>query len=87
MTAFMDAAAVYIALLMFLSLYRAIIGPRTLDRLVATNVIATKTVLLICWLAVTRCTHYYVDVALVFALGGFTAAIAVVKAIGRGELR
>lgn len=78
--------AVGIALLCFMSLYRAVVGPYTEDRLIAVSVISTKTMLImITWASATR-TYEFLDVALVGVLLSFVATIAVLKGLYKGHL-
>jgi len=78
--------AVGIALLCFLSLYRAVIGPYTEDRLISVSVIGTKTMLvMITWASATR-TFEFLDIALVGVLLSFVATIAVLKGLYKGHL-
>lgn len=75
-----------IAALCFISLYRAVIGPHSEDRVTAVSVITTKTILtMIVWASVTE-SYEFIDVALVCVLVGFAATIAVLKGLYRGHL-
>ncbi|MEW6244766.1 MAG: monovalent cation/H+ antiporter complex subunit F [Bacillota bacterium] len=75
-----------LGLLSFLSMYRAVVGPRTEDRLVAINVMTTKTILIIVLIASMTRSYTYLDVALVYALCSFIVTIAVLKGIKKGRL-
>jgi multicomponent Na+:H+ antiporter subunit F len=78
--------SIVIAALTFVSLYRAIVGPRAVDRLVAVNVINTKTVLLLALVAHVSTQYSFVDVALAYALTSFVTTVVVLKALLRGGL-
>jgi len=78
--------AIFVAALTFLSLYRAVIGPRAVDRLVAVNVINTKTVLLLSLVAHVSGQYSFVDVALAYALTSFVTTVVVLKALLKGGL-
>ncbi len=78
--------SVAIGLLTLLSLYRAVIGPRSQDRLVAVNVINTKTVLMLALVAHMSGQFSFVDVALAYALTSFVTTVAVLKAVLKGRL-
>ncbi len=75
-----------IAVLCFISLYRAIAGPHTEDRLIAGSVIGTKAVLVMITWASASGINEFIDVALVCVLLGFVATIAVLKGLYRGHL-
>ncbi len=69
-----------ILLLMFLTLYRVIIGPSTIDRLVGVNVIGTKsTILIIIIGTVLGRVDMFVDIALTYSLLNFIASLAAAR--------
>ena len=70
-------AGVYLSLLMFLSLYRGVVGPTTLDRLIGANAIGSKTtsLLIIIGLLYHR-VEMFVDIALAYAMLNFIAVLA-----------
>lgn len=78
--------SVGIGLLTFLSLYRAVIGPRSVDRLLAVNVINTKTILMLALVAHISGQYSFVDVALAYTLTSFIVTVAVLKAVLKGRL-
>lgn len=80
------AAAISIVLAAILVLYRAIKGPRVYDRLLAVNVIGTKTVVLIALVGYMYGRPHFLDIALVYALINFVATIAVLKYRRSGRL-
>lgn len=64
-------------MLMFLTLYRGIVGPTAIDRLMALNVIGTKTtVLLVIIGTLFHKVDMFVDIALAYALLNFIATLA-----------
>lgn len=68
---------IYLSLLMLLPLYRAIMGPTVLDRLVGVNAIGSKTtVLLILIGLIYGRVDMFVDIALAYALLNFIAVLA-----------
>jgi len=74
-------------LLTFASLYRAIVGPTPADRVVAINVIGTKTVVVLMLIGyIFQEVPYYVDVAIVYALISFLLTIGVARYIERGTI-
>ncbi|HDH05666.1 MAG TPA: cation:proton antiporter [Nitrospirae bacterium] len=74
-----DAAAAVIVLAAILVLYRAIKGPRIYDRVLAVNVIGTKTVVLLALTGFIYERPQFLDIALVYALMNFIATIAFLK--------
>jgi len=73
-------AGVYLVLVMFLSLYRAICGPTVLDRLIGVNAIGSKTVtmLILIGLLYGR-VDMFVDIALAYAMLNFIAVLAAAR--------
>lgn len=62
---------------MTLSLYRALFGPTILDRLIGTNAIGSKTVVLLIIIGlIYHRVDMFVDIALAYALLNFIAVLA-----------
>ena len=68
-------AMVIIALMIFCCLIRAIKGPSFSDRIVATNMIGTMTIMFVLILSVYFKQDFLVDVAVVYALLSFVAVV------------
>ena len=67
----------YLALIMMLSLYRAVAGPTVLDRLIGVNAIGSKTVALLVLIGlVYQRVDMFVDIALAYAMLNFIAVLA-----------
>jgi multicomponent Na+:H+ antiporter subunit F len=67
----------YLALIMLLSLYRAVAGPTVLDRLIGVNAIGSKTVALLILVGlVYHRVDMFVDIALAYAMLNFIAVLA-----------
>ncbi len=67
----------YLALIMLLSLYRAVAGPTVLDRLIGVNAIGSKTVALLILIGlVYHRVDMFVDIALAYAMLNFIAVLA-----------
>ena len=77
------AAALAILATMALALVRAIAGPTVYDRVLAVNMMATKTTLLIALLGFLAGRPEFLDIALVYALINFISVIAVLRLFGR----
>jgi multicomponent Na+:H+ antiporter subunit F len=80
------AAAIAIIATMLLALIRAIKGPSVYDRILAVNMVGTKTVLLIAVLGFLMGRPEFLDIALVYALINFVGTIAVLKVLKYGDL-
>lgn len=80
----MTAAAVLVAML--LTLIRAVKGPSIYDRVLAVNIFATKTMILIVVMGFLTDRPHFTDIALVYPLLGFIAAIAILKFFEIGDL-
>ena len=64
---------------MFLVLQRAFSGPTAYDRILAANMIGTKTVLLIAVTGFLTGRPEWLDIALIYALMSFVGIIAVLR--------
>ena len=69
----LTGALVILALLMLALMPRVVKGPRFTDRIVAVNAINTMVTASICLLSRLHRAGYLLDVALIYALLGFTA--------------
>jgi len=74
-----SAAATAILLAALLDLYRAYVGPSIYDRVLAVNVIGTKTVVLIALIGYIFGRPHFLDISLVYALINFIATMAILK--------
>ena len=68
-------AMIVLAIALLFCLFRAILGPRFTDRLIAVNLIGTKVIILICVVALYVHESYVIDVALIYALISFLAVV------------
>jgi multicomponent Na+:H+ antiporter subunit F len=71
------SACIILAITISLCLYKGAVGPTIADRLVAVNVIGTKTVVLISLVSFIFEKTFFLDVALVYALISFLTTIMV----------
>ena len=76
---FLHIGIVFLAITMIVCLVRAVRGPKLADRIVATNMICVKTILLIVMVAVYMGDDFLVDVALVYSLLSFLAVIVLTR--------
>jgi multicomponent Na+:H+ antiporter subunit F len=73
-------SALYLGILMLLSLYRGVFGPTVLDRLIAVNAIGSKTVVMLILIGLLyQRVEMFVDIALAYALLNFVAVLAASK--------
>lgn len=72
-------AAAMLVLFAVIVIYRVVKGPTMQDRVVAVNVIGTKTVVIIAIIAMALGQPDYLDIALVYALLNFLLSIAISK--------
>ncbi len=77
MEALLNYSAVFLGLVMVLSLYRAVFGPTVLDRLIGVNAIGSKTtaLLILIGLLYGR-VDMFVDIALAYATLNFITVLA-----------
>ncbi len=73
------AVCIAILITMALALARAIIGPSVYDRVLAVNMIGTKTVLLLAVVAFLYGRPEFLDLALAYALINFIGVLAVLE--------
>lgn len=76
------AATLAILVVMGLALIRASLGPTVYDRILAVNMVGTKTVLLIAVLGFLNGRPDFLDIALAYALINFISMVAVLRFFG-----
>lgn len=74
-----------LATLILAAAIRAIRGPRFTDRMVAVNAANTMVVACICLVSVYLQADYLIDVALIYALLGFTANVLLMRIVRAQE--
>ena len=79
-------AAAAVTLAMVFSLLRAFYGPTVFDRILAVNVLGTKTVLMIAIIGFLTGRPDFLDLALVYVLINFIATLAALKLFKYGRL-
>jgi multicomponent Na+:H+ antiporter subunit F len=82
-----EAAALAVLAAAALVLRRALAGPTIYDRILAVNVMGTKTVALLALLGYVAGRPHFLDIAIVYALINFIATIAFLRYKERGDLR
>lgn len=72
-------ALIFLALMIFLCLVRAVKGPRIADRIVAVNMMGTMVMVIIAILALMLKEGYLVDICLIYAMISFLAVVVLTK--------
>jgi multicomponent Na+:H+ antiporter subunit F len=70
----------------FLSLYRATVGPGVFNRTAAVNVIGTKTISLLVLIGYYTERPEFFDIALLYAMMNFIGTLVFARYLERGEL-
>ncbi len=73
------AVLIVLAVLVILCLLRAIIGPRTADRIVSVNMTGTMVIVIIGILTVMMGEGYLADICIIYAMISFLAVIVLTK--------
>jgi multicomponent K+:H+ antiporter subunit F len=80
------AAQVMLALAMACATFRLIRGPRAQDRVLALDALYVNAMLLLLTFSIRTGSMLYFETALVIALLGFVATVALAKFLMRGEV-
>jgi len=75
----LEAAISIIMLVMLIALMRAFKGPTLYDRILAVNLLGTKTVLFMAILAFVYDRHFFLDIAMIYALLNFISIVGVLR--------
>lgn len=86
MTGFLLGICIALVVLTFACLGRAAVGPSAIDRVLAINIIGTKTVAIITVVSYVFGETFFLDVAIVYALISFLMTISVAKYLETGNL-
>lgn len=88
MERFLIAAGVGLIIMMIPVLYRVVVGPTVIDRMVAVNMIGTKTTVLLVFIgAIFGRVEMFVDFALAYALLNFIGSLAAARFFHRMKNR
>jgi multicomponent Na+:H+ antiporter subunit F len=80
MTDFFLTISVIILCFAFVCLYRALFGPTIIDRIIAVNVIGTKTVTVILFMGfIFHRVDMFIDISIVYALINFIGTLTFTK--------
>ena len=76
-SSFFLGTSLAIMLTVFMSLYRVVVGPSIIDRIIGVNVIGTKTIAVIVLTGyLFERVEFFIDIAFVYALINFVGALA-----------
>lgn len=82
-----EAAAFTVVLAAVPILYRAIVGPFIFNRILAVNVLGTKTVVIVILIGfIYQRPDIFIDIAVVYTLINFTAVLAYLRYVETGRL-
>ena len=74
------SASICLCVLMALSLYRAVVGPTLLDRMVGANAIGSKTTVLLIFIGfMYHRVDMFIDIALAYAMLNFLTVLATAR--------
>lgn len=80
MHTFFLISAIVLTIIIAIPLVRVLKGPTVFDRLLATNAIATKTIVLICIIGyLYGRIDMFIDITLAYAILGFVGSLVVAK--------
>lgn len=83
---FLNVIVVGLVVVAAAALYRALVGPSTIDRVLSINLVTSEVVALILIYSYLHRSPHYIDVALVLVLGSFIGTVCVLKLLGDGKL-
>lgn len=86
MQAFFWGISVFLLANAFLCLVRAYLGPTVMDRILAVNIVGTKTLIVLVLLAFVFGRSLYIDVAFIYGLLNLVATLAAARFIETGRL-
>jgi multicomponent Na+:H+ antiporter subunit F len=88
MTTFFLYSSVVLTIIIAVPLYRVIKGPTVYDRIIATNAIATKTIVLICLIGfLYGRIDMFIDITLAYAVLGFIGSLIIAKYLTSRRVR
>ena len=87
MSTFYLAVALILIVNAFLCLYRAGRGPTVPDRILAINIVGTKTLVVLVLVAIIFRQAMYLDIALVYGLLNFIVTTAAARYLETGKIK
>lgn len=87
METFFLYSAVILTIIIAVPLYRVLYGPTVFDRLLATNAIATKTIVLIALIGfLFGRIDMFIDITLAYAILGFIGSLIIAKYVSSSNV-
>ncbi len=83
---FLNVIVIGLVIVALLAMYRALVGPSAIDRIIAANIITTEIIMLILIYSFFKKSSHYIDVALVYVLGAFIGTLCILKLLREGKL-
>jgi len=81
-------SAVALTIIIAIPVVRVVKGPTVFDRLLATNAIATKTIVLICLIGyIFKRIDMFIDITLAYAILGFIGSLVIAKYVSSPKLK
>ena len=81
-------SAVALTIIIAVPMFRVVKGPTLFDRILATNAIATKTIVLICLTGyIFGRIDMFIDITLAYAILGFLGSIVIAKYLSSYKVR
>lgn len=71
---------------LLINLYRVVVAPVTVDRLLALDTMAVDVIALLTLFGIMRGTGLYFEAALIFAMFGFVSSVAYARFVLRGDI-
>jgi len=87
MTSFFLTVGILLIVNAFLCLYRAARGPTVPDRILAINIVGTKTLVVLVLIAYIFDQPMYLDIALVYGLLNFIVTVAAARYMETGKIK
>ena len=81
MNIFLTGVAIIVLINALVCLYRAIIGPTIQDRVLAINIVGSKTLIILVLMAFIFKSSSYLDVAILFILLNFIVMVVVTRCL------
>lgn len=86
LTLVLDISVGAVSLAMVLCLWRLVRGPQSIDRVLAVDTLYLNTVALVLLLGIRLDTHLLFEAALIVAMLGFAATVAMARYLSRGDV-
>lgn len=82
----LDVSVVAVSLAMVLCMWRLVVGPQSIDRVLAIDTLYLNTVALVLLLGMRLQTQLLFEAALIVAMLGFAATVGLARYLSRGDV-